>query len=671
MNKRRTRLSLTALLMALLMVLSCGCAGDPSAPTTESTPTTATTQSTTAPEKVDPNAPVDRVGREVDSITLAEGGKTEYRLIFPLGASGWKKELSMWFCDVFERLTGARLETCDDFEAEDEPHTLRTAKEIVIGSRTTREDLYTVDYTYYQKGYDIFVNRERLIIAADCEYGLWSAMVQFFRDAFGVDVSVEEEIPALGANCTIDSTYGKTLRIRNAAFVALGNVSENYQIVVDASDEMQVRFSYRLQSSIKYATGESFEITGDRASAGKETLTMVTDPTLKNGDWTLSVANNCITVSAGDYYGFTGIAAYLETCASKGTYAHLQNGVTIRENYRSTLTELTQSTAYAFEHAGDVRVMFHNVLFYDPLPAERNLLQAEMFGIYLPDVIGLQEFNSTKRAGAGANDLCRLLAEYGYVETIDPNVKNAYATWQTIPGANRKGYGTSGSTSVKVNGESYRTYFNHTPLFYNTNTTTYIDGGYYWYIHQVDVENTGNCGAGDCASKSLTWGVFEDKETKGRYIVISTHMCTRSSGVRRQQGYEVLALLEEILAVYDYPVFFGGDMNSSLHDDNCKIFVEEGGLLNLCTSDLATEYTAKIGTSHAYPFEFDDKILGKTTVTGGGRASMSSSGGIDHIFVTNVEGVEIKVYGGVIDLYAEAGSDHVPLFTDFSFLPTS
>ena len=72
MNKRRTRLSLTALLMALLMVLSCGCAGDPSAPTTESTPTTATTQSTTAPEKVDPNAPVDRVGREVDSITQSE-----------------------------------------------------------------------------------------------------------------------------------------------------------------------------------------------------------------------------------------------------------------------------------------------------------------------------------------------------------------------------------------------------------------------------------------------------------------------------------------------------------------------------------------------------------------------------------------------------------------------
>lgn len=670
MKKQSWLALILAILLTAIPLVSCG--GDLPQEDASTSSTSGDHSSHTSSEhdsNQDPDPEVDRIGQNVDRLTLAENGKTAYRLIYPLGAGGWKKDLVMWFCDTFYQVTGAELELCDDFEAEDEPRTLRTAKEIVIGSGTTREDLYTVDSATYQKGYSMFVDRERFVIAADYQIGLWLAMRTFFADVLGVDVEAEELTGGI-RSCTVSSDYESTRLIRNAALFALGdNVSSDFCIVVDPKDDMQVRMSYGLQSAIQSATGENFTITADPDEAKEECILLVTDPTLQNGDWKLTVRDSIITISAGDYYGYTGASAYLSHMTYHGTYAQFTHGFVLRENYRSTLTELTKSTGYAFTPAGDVRVMFHNVLFYDPLPAERNRLQAEMFKIYMPDVLGLQEFNSTKRGGAGKYDLCKLLGELGYVETIDPNVRNAYRTSEVIPGANRKGYGTGGASTVKVDGVSIKTYFNHTPLFYNTNTTKYIDGGYYWYKHQVDAENLGNCSAGDCASKSLTWGVFEDIATGGQYIVISTHMCTRSSGVRQQQGYEVLELIEEILKTYDLPIFLGGDMNSSLSEDNCKIFTE-GGLLNLCADDLATEYTAKLNTSHAYPIEYEDAILGKKTVARAGTAGMSGSGGIDHIFVDNLKELEIRVYGAVIDLYAEMGSDHVPLFCDFSFPKT-
>lgn len=77
-----------------------------------------------------------------DKLALAKGGKTDYTVIFSLGATSWKHELVLWFYNTFQEITGAELAIRDDFEAEDEPETLRTKREIVIGMGTTREDSF-------------------------------------------------------------------------------------------------------------------------------------------------------------------------------------------------------------------------------------------------------------------------------------------------------------------------------------------------------------------------------------------------------------------------------------------------------------------------------------------------------------------------------------------------
>ena len=101
MKKRSRLVALTALLLCMAMIWSCDAGG--SMPTTSTSGTTGAGStgngtSQTTGGSVDPTDPtIDRIGREVDHLTLAQNGKTEYRLIYNLGMRGNKKDLVMHF----------------------------------------------------------------------------------------------------------------------------------------------------------------------------------------------------------------------------------------------------------------------------------------------------------------------------------------------------------------------------------------------------------------------------------------------------------------------------------------------------------------------------------------------------------------------------------------------
>ena len=111
-----------------------------------------------------------------------------------------------------------------------------------------------------------------------------------------------------------------------------------------------------------------------------------------------------------------------------------------------------------------------------------------------------------------------------------------------------EGVASNGLVKVTVNGETFYTFFNCAPLLYNTKTTRLIKSEYYWYKNQWDKRDgmSHENSAGDCASKAATWGVFESIATRERYIVISTHMCTRSDYIRGLQGQEMVDLIEQL-----------------------------------------------------------------------------------------------------------------------------
>ena len=347
--------------------------------------------------------------------------------------------------------------------------------------------------------------------------------------------------------------------------------------------------------------------------------------------------------------------------------------------------------------------MFYNVLFgseassgdvkYSVPPEERDPLQALMISAYLPDVLGCQEFNKTKRGNEkdGSGGLAELLLELGYAETVDPRVKNAYTDQERIPntdasltllgaatGEEHLGYvdasskNKNGATEVNYGGAKY-TFYNNTPLFYNTKTTRLIKSEYYWYKNQWD-QLTGmehQNSAMDCGSKSATWGVFESIETGERYVVISTHMCTRSDYVRGLQARELVELIDHLKKTYQCPVLLGGDLNGNIGDANYDYFVSEAvGYRSLQDHKLATVHTSGLRTSHGYP-TFDEES-GRMTPGENDERKVSTvkqdknQNSIDQILVTGHGSVTFGVFEVVVDDLTLSASDHFPIFTDFS-----
>ena len=97
-----------------------------------------------------------------------------------------------------------------------------------------------------------------------------------------------------------------------------------------------------------------------------------------------------------------------------------------------------------------------------------------------------------------------------------------------------------------------------TALIYNSETLDLIDKG------QLQYEN-GN----DARLRRAVWGLFEHKETKKQFIVISTHFDTMRPGQEEEmfsfmesQKEELIALSAQLKEMYNVPVFSIGDFNS-------------------------------------------------------------------------------------------------------------
>ena len=473
---------------------------------------------------------------------------------------------------------------------------------------------------------------------------------------------------------------------------------EDFVITHDGSTIAQ-RAAYDVRDAIKKVTKLELEVLRRDQTEAVTQIALEEDTAIDDGAWTLAAEGDRISVCAGDYYGFADVARYFREAADKNAVYPFCDGFTEDGRYTDHAKGVFTSTKYVYDRQGDIRVMFNNVLFGDTatswdgtipysVPAEaRNELQALMVAEYMPDVLGCQEFDKTKRGtgNSGAGGLAGLLSELGYVEAVDPRVQNAYETNQKIPdtdasltvegaepGTLISGYGTKNATNIDYNGIK-KTYYNCTPLFYNPETTALIDADYYWYKSQWDrISEEKRDTAPSAWSKSATWGVFEDLATGECYIVVSTHMCTRSNYVRGLQAKELIALIDRITVEYDYPVFLGGDMNGNLGDANYDYFVSgEVGYTSLQDSKIASVYTSNINSMHDYPdFDADLGFMtpGKNDENMLGLAVQETNkNSIDQILLSDTERIRVGVFGVVVDDMALSASDHLPIFADFSF----
>lgn len=478
------------------------------------------------------------------------------------------------------------------------------------------------------------------------------------------------------------------------------------KILYDKDNLMQKRMAYRISQAMIPAVGRAIPYTA--ASWSRKKILLKDDESLAKGCWKITVEGQTATFAANTYYGYTGIAYYLGTARSLPFYLW-NDGFEAAGDYRDDLPEMFYSNRFAFDKQGDVRVMFSNVLFFEMPTADRNELQNVMYGTYAPDVLGCQEFNRTKRHESRRWDktvvpeksLAALLAESGYVEAVDPVVRNAASVGDTFtvtdPIFGEITYRGYGGGKHPIEGYGYPTFLNMVPLFYRKATTKCLEAHYYWYRNQIDGQT---CSDNDCGSKGITWGVFEDVATGKRYAVVNTHMCTRSNTVRALQAMEMVDLVNALVEKYDLPVFMGGDMNGTRRRNSFNVQTFEGALdfndpsgasvlltkekcpdcpydyrdlvkyqhlkypfVNIQRTDIA-DYTAPFGTTHKYPAYNEE--LGMVQPNEGDAFRITHDE-IDRVYLINGKTTKINLFGIVADECSLSSSDHIPPYVDFTF----
>ena len=172
------------------------------------------------------------------------------------------------------------------------------------------------------------------------------------------------------------------------------NVSNSFDksiVLYTSGNFIQKRMAYRISCALSKMTGMEIPFGKETIKRTAAKFVLKDNKTLTKGDWKIAIKGKTVTMSAGSYYGYYGIAQFLETEAAEELYA-LPDGYEKIGSYKDTvdLEPLKASARYAYDKQGDIRVMFYNVLFghkanswdgsrqFRVPPADRNALQAEM-----------------------------------------------------------------------------------------------------------------------------------------------------------------------------------------------------------------------------------------------------------------------------------------------------
>ena len=315
----------------------------------------------------------------------------------------------------------------------------------------------------------------------------------------------------------------------------------------------------------------------------------------------------------------------------------------------------TFSSSFINHKTGSLRTMFYNIYGYTWYPdrigsphlntgpiALRQEMEAEVIKAYSPDILGLQEYCEDFRKGMSPR-----LREAGYTEV------------EVYHSAERP-------QQKRVN---------FTPLFYCNDRVKLIDKGFVMYPETMPDPSKDDgtvLNINDVSSKSITWAVFEERNSGKRFIVLCTHFMYSAPWltkalqemVRVQNARILLATVKEIHSNEQYkglPVIVGGDLNCCCDSDSFGTLIE-GGLEWLY--EVAAVKSDSCGLKE-YAIYDEQK---------GEYVSYSIPGdepykSIDYLLMmqgSENNQISVSAYVTVTDRNALLSSDHCPRFADFT-----
>lgn len=362
------------------------------------------------------------------------------------------------------------------------------------------------------------------------------------------------------------------------------------------------------------------------------------------------VIGNAWQISAESFYGYEAVLSYIKGSLLTTSTAtlHLNSTHDVTGNGASNATNPLVSES-------EVRMMYNNIWGADTdNTAQRAEMLLELYGEYMPDVLGLQEYSPALR-GAGMD---AGLAALGYAEVpTDPNALYYKSEKQT-----------------------------RTPMFYNQATVELLDYGYLCLAvtdYSAYPSLLGSYTAAQVEevaksdrSKAVTWGVFRMKSTGHIFLAGSVHLWWEGDAVSdvarviqmRAMRDALTAAAEEYMTENGIPgtmpVFVGGDYNSrSTRPSYSTMSLGVTPFTNLNDMAPAGHKLTKT-TSHSYPtYNATLGIWEKCTPTAG-----NYSYAIDHIFMANGALGQVTVnHMGMLEEYYAFASDHLAIFTDLDF----
>ena len=244
--------------------------------------------------------------------------------------------------------------------------------------------------------------------------------------------------------------------------------------------------------------------------------------------------------------------------------------------------------------------------------ANRNLLIHGLISKYDPDVCGFQECNP-KTSRAGDTPIVALLSD-AYNEVFPENEG-----------------------------------CNFTPVFYNRDRMTCVDGG--WFLFE---------GKNDKNSKSVTWAILEEKESKKRAAFLSVHFWWKWESEedtlqRRANARQLVEFCNDLAQKYPVPFFVMGDLNSgegAHQGEDAYLTMRSFGMRDL--RELAKE-TTSMQTAHEYP------ILNEAgNYVDGGQPYKT----LDYIFNFGKIPLSVDRFLVLVEQDALNSSDHCPLVAD-------
>lgn len=579
-------LSILLIISVLFSLVSCG--GGPDNETESSEQTEITEPATSSAELAvpEPNAEVDiRIGGKNDS---------KYKLVRPDTDVRERTKIMTELNGYIKDLCGFQLTPATDWvkNESDAPKF-----EILLGN-TVRPETRDAMSRIGLGGYSVTAYEDKIVIAAHTREKLLEA-VEYFKSGLKV---VEEN----GENVLYYRAKNKVADADLENFFGKDNPLSSYSIVCDKSDSVVAAACSGLAREFSRIFKVDLKICGDDEPVGVNEI-IVGNCSRRIASESLAGAEElqCVIRTSGNSIFIGGKLSQTTQIAVKrftSTYINnvYTNTIIMEKNLMEEFLAYDYQDSNALAEDAEIRVMSFNLLteLWDAkVPVEgRDVIVNDIINHYSPDVIGLQEVSDKWHA--------RLQVLFGgkYIITDKQNGK--------------------GKT-------------NFSTLAYNVEKVEMLE-------HGVTVFSSGN----DQRLRLATWGLFRQKDSGKKYIVMSTHWdLGKNAEYQLVHSREMGKLANHLKEQYSVPVITTGDYNSNEESEPYLNYVKITGFRDAKYNCAVLHRECK--TSHS---------LGTLPQMGSGLLS------IDHIFGS--EGVEFRLFNVLVDDFVCNASDHNPIYAD-------